>query len=161
MPIILGVWSILRPSVHRVDNSGPLCGTKHSQLVPRVGVGANYFRWGQLEYLRALAVLWEYVLRGICTARNMYCEYSHYLKVLNCGYCLYSTYFGVRYCGYTFTCALGVPYCSYSQHSQYLSLLSTRSILAASTLIISVLGRRVVLEHLSVKPSVYSDRQVR
>ena len=31
--------------------SEPLLGTKHAQMVPRVGVGANYFSWGQLEYL--------------------------------------------------------------------------------------------------------------
>ena len=30
--------------------SYPLFGRKHSEMVPREGVGANYFRWGQLEY---------------------------------------------------------------------------------------------------------------
>ena len=54
MPSILGGCDVyLRPCVHRVDNqllfSVPLQGTKHSQMVPRVGV--RYIRWGQLEYL--------------------------------------------------------------------------------------------------------------
>ena len=36
-----------------------------------------------------------------------------------------------RYCRYILACALGVRYCSHSQYSQYLGLLSTRNILAA------------------------------
>ena len=36
---------------------------RHSQMVLRVGVGAKYFRWGQLEYLEH----WHYF-------RNIYCE---------------------------------------------------------------------------------------
>ena len=45
--------------------SGPLFGTNHSQMVRRVGVGANHFRWGQLEYLE------HCVLRGVCTASTL------------------------------------------------------------------------------------------
>ena len=91
----------------------------------------------------------------------MRCEYSQYLEVLYCGYCLYSKYFVFRYCGYILACALGVRHCSYSHYSQYLGLLSTRSILAASTPILSVLGLRFVVEHLSVKPSCYPEHQER
>ena len=48
-------------------------------MVRRVGVGANYFRWGQLEYLKR----WQYFgVSGIYTARSVYCEYSQYLDVL-------------------------------------------------------------------------------
>ena len=42
-----------------------------SQMVPRVGVGANYFRWVQLEYFRVPAVF-----------RVTYCEDSRYFEVL-------------------------------------------------------------------------------
>ena len=52
---------------------------------------------------------------------------------------------------------------AYSQSSQYLGLLSTRNItvyiMAASTPILSVLRLRVALEHLSVKPLFYPERQ--
>ena len=41
---------------------------------------------------------------------NMYCEYSQYLEVPDCGYFLYYKYFVLRYCGYIFACALGVLY---------------------------------------------------
>ena len=51
------------------------CVAKRTQMAPPVGVGANYVRWGQLEYL-VLAVLRE----------NMYCEYFQYIEVLYCGY---------------------------------------------------------------------------
>ena len=51
--------------------SDPLFGTNHSQMVRRVGVGANYFRWGQLEYLRH----WQYF-------GNMYRE-EYVLRVLS------------------------------------------------------------------------------
>ena len=92
--------------------SCPLFVRKHSHMVPRVGVGANYFRWGQLEYF-------EYGQYFVL----MYCEYSQHFEVLYCGYCLCSKYFGVRYCGYCLY-VLGVLYCSwpYSQYSQYLGL---------------------------------------
>ena len=50
-------------------------------------------------------------------------------------------------CGHILACVLGVRYCSYSYFSQYLGLLSTRNILAASTPIFSGLGLRFVLEH--------------
>ena len=33
--------------------SCPLFCRKHSQIVPRVGHGENFFRWGQLEYLQS------------------------------------------------------------------------------------------------------------
>ena len=127
--------------------SGPLFGTKHSQIVPRVGVGANYFRWGQLEYLEHCSIS-IYFLRGIGTANT--------LEVLYCGYCLYSKCFVFRYYGCIFACALGARYCSsYAHYSQYLGLLSIRHILAASTPILSVvLGLRLFLERLSVKPSL-------
>ena len=102
----------------------PLFGTKHSQIVPRVGVGANYFRWGQLEYFRALQYF------DLCSARDRCREYS--LEVMYCGYCLYSQVFRVSVLRVrTFACALGVRYCSIilsllsvfgpSQHSQYFS----------------------------------------
>ena len=39
-------------------------------MLPRVGVGANYARWGQLEYLRVLAVLREYILRVLAVFRG-------------------------------------------------------------------------------------------
>ena len=120
-------------------------GTKHSQIVPRVGVGANYFSLGTTRVLRALQCF------ALCSARKRYCEYS--LEVLYCGYCLYSKCFVFRYYGYILACALGVRYCSYSHYSQYLGLLSTRNILAASSPILSVLGLRFAFEHLSVKPS--------
>ena len=70
-------------------------------------------------------------------------------------FCLYSKYFVFRYCGYILACALCVRYCSYSRYSEYLGLLSTRNILAASAPILSVLGLRFVLEHLFVKPLYY------
>ena len=100
---------------------------------------------GTTRVLRALQYF------DLSSARNRYREYS--LEVLYCGDCLYSKCFVFRYCGYIFTCALGVRYCSYSHYSQCLGLLSTRTILAASTPILSVLGLRFVLEQLSVKPS--------
>ena len=36
--------------------SGPLFGTNPSQIVPRVGIGANYFRWGQLVSLEHCSI---------------------------------------------------------------------------------------------------------
>ena len=60
--------------------SGPVFGTNHSQMVRRVGVGANYFRWGQLEYLKH----WQYF-------GNMYRE-EYVLRVLSVSRCSpYST----------------------------------------------------------------------
>ena len=50
--------------------SCPLFCREHSQMLPRVGVGANYARWGQLEYLRVLAVLREYILRVLAVFRG-------------------------------------------------------------------------------------------
>ena len=130
MPSIYFEYAVYRPSVHRVDKlSGPLFGTKYSQIVPRVGAEANYFRWGQLEYLEQ----WQYfeilyALRGIV----------------------------FRNCGYILACALGIRWCSYSHYSQYLGLLRTRNSLAASTPILSVLGLRFGVEHLSVKPLCFT-----
>ena len=46
--------------------SGTLFGIKHSQIVPLVGVGENYLRWGQLEYLEHCSIS-IYALRGIGT----------------------------------------------------------------------------------------------
>ena len=51
--------------------SGPLFGKKHSQIVPRVGVGANYFNWGQLEYLEHWQCISRCALRGICTSNTL------------------------------------------------------------------------------------------
>ena len=51
-----------------------LFGTKHSQIVPRLGVGAHYFRWWQLDYLNAQQYF------DIFPGRDRYCEYS--LKLL-------------------------------------------------------------------------------
>ena len=65
-----------------------------------------------------------------------------------------------RYCGYIFGYALRVRYCSYSHYAQYLGLLSTRNVFAASsTRILSVLGLRLVLERLSVKPFCYPEHE--
>ena len=65
------------------------------------------------------------------------------LATYNRGYSLYFEDFGVRYCVYCPT--LGVLQRSYSQYSQYLGLLSTRIILAASTPILLLLEVRSVL----------------
>ena len=92
MRSILGVWGTLRPSPHRFDNFILLFGRKLSQTVPRVHVGANYFRGEQLEYLEYRQYF-----------GSIYCEYSQNFGVLYCGYSLYSKYFGVRYCGYSGT----------------------------------------------------------
>ena len=39
-------------------------------IVPRVGVGSNYLRWGQLEYLEHCSIS-IYALRGIGTAHTL------------------------------------------------------------------------------------------
>ena len=67
-------------------------------------------------------------------------------------YCALTRGIVFRYCGYTPACALGVRhYCSYSPYSQYVGLLSTRNLWAASTpIIFSVLELRFDLEHLSL-----------
>ena len=113
------------------------------------GSWSNLLSRGTTRVLRALQYfeLWS--------ARYMYWEYSQYLEVLYCGYCLYSQVFRVSILRvHTCLCSRGsVWYCSYSHYSEYLGLLSTRNILAASTPILSVLGLRFVLEHLSMKPS--------
>ena len=69
--------------------------------------------------------------------------------------------FCILYCGYLlYSRILGVRYCSCSHYSQYLGLLSTRDSMAASTPILSGLGLRLVLEHLSVrKPLFYIELQ--
>ena len=86
-PVYSGVWIIPRPSVHRVDNFLPIICRIYSQMVPRVGVGANYFRWEQLEYL-VLAVFQDYMLLvSLAVVRGSV------LRILP-----YSKYCGVRYC---------------------------------------------------------------
>ena len=73
------VPGILRPSVHRVANFMHIVSQKHSQMVTRVGDGANYFRWEQLEHLE----YWQYFGTTTATTRN-----TRYFEVLYCGYCL-------------------------------------------------------------------------
>ena len=80
---------MLRPSMHRVDNARPLFGRKQSQMVSRVGVGANYFRRGQIRVLGALPTVREYALRVLSVPRG------------------------------SALCTLGVPSCPYPQYSQY------------------------------------------
>ena len=70
----LGVRSIVRPSVYRVDSSQAHCSARitHRFMVRRVGVGVNYFRWGQLEYLKRWQYLFrEYVPRGVFTGNTL------------------------------------------------------------------------------------------
>ena len=55
--------------------SGLLFGAKHSQMVARGGVGANFYRWGQLEYLEHWQCFEsmgcdEYVLRVLSVSRG-------------------------------------------------------------------------------------------
>ena len=57
------------------QNPYPFCCRKQSQMVPRVGFGAKYFRWEQLTaVLRVLSEYGQYF--GI-----IYCEYSQYFEV--------------------------------------------------------------------------------
>ena len=52
--------------------SCPLFVRKHSHMVPRVGVGANYFRWGRLKCERVFIS---------CGSISVYCEFSQYFRV--------------------------------------------------------------------------------
>ena len=139
--------------MHCLDNSlkipCPSSCTKHSQMVPPVGVGANYTWYGRLEYS-------EYLPRR--HFGNIYCEYSQYIKVLYLEYCMNSKYFGVRhrwYCMYSGFCSAHTPstrsiWAFSSAHTP-----STRSILAACTPILSVLGVCSILGA-SVQPRSFS-----
>ena len=60
-------------------------------MVSRVGVGANCFRWGQLEYLSTGSV------PGTYAAGSIYCECSQCLEALYFGYFQYSKDFMCRY----------------------------------------------------------------
>ena len=74
-------------------------------MVPRVGVGASYFRRGQLEYLQYLRVLLEvfrmFVLRLLLVLGVLYCSYSQYSQFSGlhyCSCCRHSQYFGRQFC---------------------------------------------------------------
>ena len=128
------ISSILRPPVHRVDKSpGPLFGTKHSQILPRVGVGTNGLRWGQLEYLEH----WQY-FEILCTTRN---------SVLT------------LCCGYILACALGVRYLLMLSIVSVFWAYSVLAIFWPPLLQYLVVGLRFVLERLPVKPSCYPEHQ--
>ena len=143
-----------------VDNFRPIVRHKTLPDSPTsVGVGANYFRWGQLEYLRHCSISrCINAQRGICTTGIYTCIYvpsvsrGSVVRILP----VLQVCFVFRYCRYMLACALGVRYCPYSVYSQYLGLLSTRNILAVSTPILSL---RFLLEHLSVKPSSLSTKK--
>ena len=99
-----------------------------------MGIEASCFRWGQLEYLEH----WQY-FDILCTARSS-------VSILRVRICLCSR-------------SSVLLACSHCHYSQYVGLLSTRIILAASTPTLSVLGLRFVLEYLSVKPLRYPEHQ--
>ena len=138
MPSIL----LPRPSEHSVDkyNSQAHCSAQnHSQMVPPVGVGENYFRWGQLEYFKH----WQ------CFG-NMYCEYSQYLEVLYHGYFLYpsTSYFDAAgtylpvLSGFRAAHTLSIlRVVGSSRYSLYVGRQYVNSML-------SVLGLRIILGHL-------------
>ena len=68
---ILGVWVILGPSPHRVDNFIPFFAENFDRRsLPRVLVGTNYSRGEQLEYFRVPAVFREYMLRLLAVYRD-------------------------------------------------------------------------------------------
>ena len=73
----------------------PVFSRNHSQMVPRVGVGTNFFRWGHLEYLilakfRDCILLSTRSISRFC-AGDIACT-PKYFGVRNCGYCLYSVF---------------------------------------------------------------------
>ena len=135
---ILRVWRVLRPSVHRPDKfSGPLFGTKHSLTVPRVGVEANYFRWGQLEYLQQ----WQY-FEMLCTARNS-------VSILRVHTCLRSRGSGLLIL--SLLSAFGPS--QYSQYfgRQYSNTLSNRTTICSRAFICETFTRYQVCFTLSTK----------
>ena len=124
------VSTILRPIVrHKTLPDSPTSGSWSKLLSP-----------GITRVLRALAVFRHiYALRVLSVFRGSALRILPVLQVFRVSILRVQTY--------KLAYALGVRYCSYSRYSQYLGLLSTRNILAASTPILSVLGLWFVLEH--------------
>ena len=130
---ILGVWRILRPSVHRVDNFMPTVLQKTFTDAPTSGSWRKLLSveaTGVFASTDSISVLYRANTRSIswfCTAHTIL-PVLKVCGVRHCGYCLYS---GV--------CSAHTPSTRSIWAFSSARALSTRSIQAASTAILSVL----------------------
>ena len=83
-------WTLCAQAVSIIIHAHCFAENMH-KWSPRVGDGANYLWWEQLEHLRVLAVIRDWSTRSISrfyTAATAL--FLKYLGVRYCGYCLYS-----------------------------------------------------------------------
>ena len=97
--------------------SSPLFSRKLSQMLPRVGVGANYARWGQLEDLKSTGSISE-IYTASTRRISRFCAAN---TACISGFDPAGAVLGVLYCSYSqYTQCLSLQYCSYSECSQCL-----------------------------------------